>query len=560
MKTFNLRVVTLTAAMLVFTRGIPAADTFDVAIEVDAGRAGDEVTPIWRFFGADEPNYATMKDGRQLLGELGQLKKDDIYFRAHNLLSSGDGTPALKWGSTNVYTEDAAGNPRYDWRIIDGIFDAYLANGVRPFVQLGFMPQALSTAPASVPYKHSWRPGFDYNLISGGWGYPPRDYDRWSDLCFELTKHLVQRYGEAEVRGWWFETWNEPNGPAYWKASRDEFYKLHDYAIAGVRRALPSARVGGPHTAGHGGPYMEGFLDHITTGKNYATGEQGTPTDFLAFHAKGAPSFVDGHVRMGIQAHLATIDTGFKMIAARPALAGKPIVIGESDPEGCAACQGPRFGYRNGTMYSSYTAASFVRKHELAARHHVNLQGALTWAFEFEDQPYFAGFRQLASNGIDMPVINVFRMFSQMQGRRLPAKSSHQVSLDDILARGVGGDPDVGVMATRRDDSLAILVWHYHDDDVAGADAAIKVSVKGLRRGIPSVTHYRIDQLHSNSYAAWQRMGSPIAPDKGAYEALRAAAQLSVLEASETIVTRVGGSVQLSFALPRQGVSLLVVR
>ena len=555
-----LRLLSLTAAMLIFARGVPAADAFEVSIEVNASRAGEEVTPIWRFFGADEPNYATMKDGRQLLGELGMLKKDDVYFRAHNLLSSGDGTPALKWGSTNVYTEDAAGNPRYDWRIVDEIFDAYLSNGVRPFVQLGFMPQALSTAPASVPYKHSWRPGFDYNLISGGWGYPPRDYDRWSELCFELTRHLVQRYGEAEVRRWWFETWNEPNGPAYWKASREEFYKLHDYAIAGVRRALPTARVGGPHTAGHGGTYMEGFLDHITQGKNYATGEQGTPTDFLAFHAKGSPNFVDGHVRMGIQAQLATIDTGFRMIAARPALAGKPIVIGESDPEGCAACQGPRFGYRNGTMYSSYTAASFARKHELAARHHVNLQGALTWAFEFEDQPYFAGFRQLASNGIDMPVLNVFRMFSQMQGRGLPAKSSQQVSLDDILASGVGGNPDVGVMATRREDTVAILVWHYHDDDVAGPDAAVKLSIKGLRRGAPKVTHYRIDQQHSNSYAAWQRMGSPIAPDKASYDALRAAAQLTALDAAETTVLRVGGSVQLSFALPRQGVSLLLIR
>jgi xylan 1,4-beta-xylosidase len=154
----------------------------------------------------------------------------------------------------------------------------------------------------------------------------------------------------------------------------------------------------------------------------------------------------------------------------------------------------------------------------------------------------------------------VFRMFSQMQGKRLPAKSSHQVSLDDILVRGVGGDPDVGVMATRRDDALAILVWHYHDDDVAGPDAAIKVRIKGLRRGMPAVTHYRIDQLHSNSYAAWQRMGSPIAPDKAAYDTLRVAAQLSALDAAETTVTRVGGSVQLSFALPRQGVSLLVIR
>jgi xylan 1,4-beta-xylosidase len=536
---------------------VDAAEAFDVDIEVDARGQGAALTPVWRFFGADEPNYATMKDGRRLLAELGALKTGDVYFRAHNLLSSGDGTPALKWGSSNAYTEDAGGNPVYDWRIIDGIFDAYLSNGVKPFVQLGFMPQALSTAPASVPYKHSWRPGFDYNLISGGWGYPPRDYDRWSELCYQLTKHLVLRYGEAEVLGWWFETWNEPNGPAYWKSTAEEFYKLHDYAIAGVRRALPRARVGGPHTAGHGGAYMEGFLDHILTGRNHATGETGTPTDFLAFHAKGQPSFVDGHVRMGIQVHLATIDTGFRMIAARPQLAGKPVVIGESDPEGCAACQGPRFGYRNGTMYSSYTAASFARKHELAARHRVNLQGALTWAFEFEDQPYFAGFRQLASNGIEMPVLNVFRMFSRMQGHKVPARSSHQVSLDAILANGVRGEPDVGVMASRGESELAVLVWHYHDDDVVGPDARVQLNIAGLPRGTTKVTHFRIDEQHSNSYAAWRRMGSPIAPDKAAYDALRTAAQLTTLETAPDLRVA-SGKAQLSFSLPRQGVSLLI--
>ncbi len=547
----------LLAALLIGTAA--AADSFDVAIAVDATRGGEVLTPIWRFFGADEPNYATMKDGRQLLGELGALKKDDIYFRAHNLLSSGDGTPALKWGSSNAYTEDAAGNPAYDWRVLDGIFDAYLSNGVRPYVQLGFMPQALSSAPASMPYKHSWRPGFDYNLISGGWGYPPRDYQRWSDLCFELTKHLVARYGENEVMRWWFETWNEPNGPAYWKSTAQDFYKLHDFAVAGVRRALPGARVGGPHTAGHGGAYMEGFLDHITQEKNYATGEQGTPTDFLAFHAKGAPSFVDGHVRMGIKAQLDTIDTGFRMIAARPLLKGKPVIIGESDPEGCAACQGPRFGYRNGTMYSSYTAAVFARKYALAALHQVNLQGAVTWAFEFEDQPYFAGFRQLASNGLDMPVLNVFRMFGLMQGKQLPARSSAQVSLADILANGVGGAADVGVLASRNGDSIAILVWHYHDDDVAGPAAAVSLDVTGLRRAGTTVTHYRIDGEHSNSYAAWQRMGSPIAPDKAAYDTLRAAGQLAKLADAETQVQKSGDTLRLTFKLPRQGVSLLVI-
>ena len=534
-----------------------AAGSFPVKITVDARTRAGTFVPIWRFFGADEPNYATMKDGRQLLGELGVLRPGDVYFRAHNLLTSGDGTPAFKWGSTDVYREES-GSPRYDWRVIDGIFDAYLASGLKPYVELGFMPQALSTAPESLPYKHSWRPTISGASLDGGWAWPPRDYQRWSDLCFELTRHFVQRYGEEEVRRWWFETWNEANLAMYWHGTPEEFYKLHDFAIAGVRRALPTARVGGPDTAGHGGTFMEGFLDHITAGRNFATGETGTPVDFLSFHAKGSPTFVDGHVRMGIREQLQTIDQGFRMIAARAALAGKPIVIGESDPEGCAACQGPRLGYRNGTMYSSYTAASFARKYALAARHGVNLQGALTWAFTFEDQPYFAGFRQLASNGLDLPVLNVFRMLARMRGERVPAASSRQIALDDILANGVRGQADVGVLASRDERQLAVLVWHYHDDDVPGDDAAVELDLSGLPRQFTKLTHYRIDRDHSNSYAAWQRMGSPLTVDAAAYGALREAGQLARLDPADTPLRRTRARDEVRFTLPRQGVSLLV--
>ncbi len=189
------------------------------------------------------------------------------------------------------------------------------------------------------------------------------------------------------------------------------------------------------------------FLEHCLRGTNYATGKLGTPIDFISFHAKGSPAFVDGHVRMGIANQLRTINDGFRIVASFPELKGKPIVIGESDPDGCAACQGPQLGYRNGTMYSSYTAASFARKYDLADRHGVNLEGALTWAFEFEDQPYFAGFRVLATNGIDLPVMNVFRMFSLMGGRRLDAQSSGAVALDAILDGGVRGAPDVSALA-----------------------------------------------------------------------------------------------------------------
>ncbi len=538
--------------------GAPTEPPFPVTIQIDTAQPLGELKPIWRFFGADEPNYATMKDGRKLIGELGKLKPGSVYFRTHNLLNTGDGTPALKWGSTNAYTEDAQGKPIYNWSVIDRIFDTYLARGVRPYLQIGFMPQALSLQPE--PYQHEWRPGMKYDVISAGWAFPPKDYAKWSELVYQWTKHCIERYSRAEVEQWYFEVWNEPNGPAYWRSTPEEFSKLHDYAIAAVRRALPTARVGGPDVAGHGGKFMEGFLQHLVSGKNYATGEKGTPTDFLSFHAKGSPVFIDGHVRMGIANQLRTIDTGFAMIASVPELKTKPIVIGESDPEGCAACQGPQMGYRNGTMYSSYTAASFARKHELALKYGVNLEGALTWAFEFEDQSYFPGFRALASNGIDLPVLNVFRMFSQMGGQRLATHSSAEVPLDVMLKTGVREQPDVAAFASLEGRRLSIMVWHYHDDDVRGPDAAVEITATGLTRAGESaqLIHYRIDETHSNSYAEWKRLGSPIAPNDAQYIQLINAGQLAQLGPAEKILLEAGRAT-LKFTLPRQGVSLLVL-
>jgi xylan 1,4-beta-xylosidase len=536
-----------------------AADAaFPVTIKIDAARPQGELAPIWRFFGADEPNYASMKDGRKLLAELGQLGPHQVYFRAHNLLTTGDGTPALKWGSTNAYTEDAQGKPIYDWRIVDRIFDTYKERGLKPYAQIGFMPQALSIKPE--PYQHEWRPGLPYNKVYTGWAYPPRDYGKWAELVFQWVKHNVDRYGRAEVERWYWEVWNEPN-IAYWQATPDEFRKLHDSAVDAVRRALPTARVGGPDTAGGaGGKFLGDFLEHCLRGTNYATGKTGTPIDFLSFHAKGAPKVVDGHVQMGIANQLRTIDGAMAVIASFPELKTKPIVIGESDPEGCAACQGPQLGYRNGTMYSSYTAASFARKHDLAAKHGVNLEGALTWAFEFEDQPYFAGFRALASNGLDLPVLNVFRMFGKMGGRRLAVQSTADPGLEAMMRDGVRGNADVSALASLEPRKLSVLLWHYHDDDVPGPDAAVALSVSGLplAKGDARLQHYRIDETHSNSFAAWKRMGSPIAPDEKQYAELEAAGKLAQMEAPATVHVE-GGQATLPLALPRQAVSLIVL-
>ncbi len=534
-----------------------AGGPFPVTLRVDASQAKGELRPIWRFFGADEPNYAYMRNGRKLIGELGQLRPHDVYFRAHNLLTSGDGTPALKWGSTGAYQEDAAGAARYDWTIVDRIFDVYHERGVKPYVEIGFMPKELSVKPE--PYQHHWTPTARYEEIYTGWAYPPKDYARWAELVYQWTRHAVERYGRAEVESWYWEAWNEPN-IGYWRGTPEEFRKLHDFAIDAVRRGLPTARVGGPDTAGSGGQFMRDFLEHCLRGTNYATGRVGTPIDFVSFHAKGAPRFIDGHVRMGIAEQLRTIDDGFRIIASYPELKQKPIVIGESDPEGCAACQGPQLAYRNGTMYSSYTAASFAREHELADRRGVNFDGALTWAFEFENQPYFAGFRSLASNGIDKPVLNVFRMFSRMTGRRVPVTSSHAVELDTMLRDGVRGEPDVAGLASLDQRRLCLLAWHYHDDDLPGPEAAIEATFDHLplANGKARLEQFRIDEENSNGFAAWKEMGSPPQPTPEQYAELEKAGALAELHPAETVTVKDSRTV-IHLWLPRQAVSLLTL-
>jgi xylan 1,4-beta-xylosidase len=244
-----------------------------------------------------------------------------------------------------------------------------------------------------------------------------------------------------------------------------------------------------------------------------------------------------------------------------PELKSKPIVIGESDPDGCAACLGPQLGYRAGTMYSSYTAATFGREQALADKHGVNLEGALTWAFEFEDQPYFAGQRVLATNGIDLPVLNVFRMFSHMGGQRVETKSSGEVPLDTIIKDGVRAAPDVAALTSLEGNRLCVMVWHYHDDDLPGADAQVELALAHLPLAASSarLTHYRIDETHSNAFTVWKQLGSPTAPDEKQYAQMKAAGQLATITDAPATVAVADGAATLKFTLPRQAVSLLVL-
>ena len=479
-----------------------------VAITVHADKSTGTYKPIWSFFGADEPNYTYAANGQKLLRELSALSPAPVYFRTHNLFTTGNGEGSLKWGSTNVYTEKPDGTPVYDWTITDRIFDALTAAHVRPLVEIGFMPEALSTHPE--PYRHTFPKGDIYT----GWTYPPKDYGKWGALVHAYAAHMKERYGSA-VDGWLWEVWNEPD-IGYWHGTPEEYDRLYDVTANAIRGVLPQARIGGPESTGvassHAEAFLRQFLEHCSHGVNAATGGTGAPLDFISFHPKGRPATVDGHVRMDIGFQLRAVERGMRVVASYPEWKKTPIILGESDPEGCAACKGPANGYRNGSLYGVSVAEATMRIEELARRYGVTIEGAVTWAFEFEDQPYFAGFRELATNGVDKPVLNVFRMMGMLGGEWLETESTGALSLDDVVQGDAAGSRDVNAVATRNEREASILVWNYHDDDVPAPETLIDLTVQGLGAATVKEEEFRMDANHSNAYAVWQQMGSLAKP------------------------------------------------
>ena len=498
-----------------------------VTVSVFPDEIVGELRPIWNYYGYDEALTTLTPEGQHLLAELNALTAQPIRVRVHHLLTSGDGTLALKWSSTNVYTEDDAGNPIYDWSRLDQIMDALTAPGIEPFVQAGFMPQDLSSQPEPYTPKLTQR-GLPKDMVSGGAFYPPKDYQKWQDLIAAWVQHCVDRYGRARVESWLWEPWNEPESP-YWKGTLEEFFMLYDHFAAGVKSILPRARVGGPHVTDpgwkNGDRFMMAFLEHCRSGLNAATGEIGTPLDFVAFHAKGTTRLDEnGNVEMSLGNQLKTIDTYARIIASFPEFKDLPVYIGESDPEGCAGCPAtldPERDYRRTSQFAAYSAAAFMRKQDLMAQHDVRLEGAVSWAFTFHDQPWFNGLRAFTTNEVALPVLNAFRLFSRLEGQpRVRVENARMLATADIIAKGVRGQADVGAVATAGE----VLLWNYHD--VAGAGDPGAVTVRWPHRHNGPVELRRVDQTHGNAYTTWRALGEPQNPSADEIKTLHEAARM----------------------------------
>jgi xylan 1,4-beta-xylosidase len=261
---------------------------------------------------------------------------------------------------------------------------------------------------------------------------------------------------------------------------------------------------------------------------------------------------------------LRAVERGMKVIASYPEWKHTPIILGESDPEGCAACQGSQNGYRNGPLYGVSVAEATLRTYELASKYGVTVEGAVTWAFEFEDQPAFAGFRELATNGIDKPVLNVFRLFGMLGGKQaggnwVATESSGSLPLADVVDHSVAGAADVNAVATRNGREMDVLIWNYHDADAPVPAAQIHLTIDGLSGRGAIASEFRMDDTHSNAYRAWQQIGSPAHPTPDQAQQLEKAGALEQTVADHGVSVK-DGKAGIDLSVPRQGVVLVRLR
>jgi xylan 1,4-beta-xylosidase len=431
------------------------------------------------------------------------------YIRAHGILMD----------DPSVYTEDAQGHPQYHWSKVDRIYDMVRQDGLKPFVELSFMPRALAAHPGETTI-------FKYRAISS----PPKDYAKWEALVSALAQHLIDRYGREEVETWPFEVWNEPDlkdSPRFWSGSRDEYFRLYDYAATGIKRVDPNLKVGGPVVAFT--TFQEPFLRHVTTA-NYATGGHSTPLDFLDMH----------------NYFLAVSD--YRPLLRHYGMENLPIYFSE---------WGISPWYGDSVSDTAYSAAATVNGlfDSLDQVTSISYWTASDYFEESGDpkQMFHGGFGLIGLDGLRKPRYWAYFLL-------------HRLGTDRIAVSGEG-DGFGGLvqgMATRGEDgSVSVLLANATQQHAKAAGSAalarhVSLRVSGLRPGKAyQVEHDRIDNEHSNVYGAWQSMGSPKWPDAGSMAVLHTRDDLQTLVPVTSVTADARGEILLDFDMPMPAVSFV---
>ena len=493
---------------------VPAARLGEVSVLVDAARSTGPVQRPWRRIIGSEHLALLLRgegpgglDVGEDLASAFRIVRDELgveSVRAHAILHDVLG----------VYREDEDGAPVYDFDKVDLVIDRLLATGLRPVVELSFMPKAL----AADPDPHV----FDYvGLIS-----PPRDLDRWADLVEALVRHLVARHGVDEVATWGFEVWNEANIKVFWAGRQSDYFDLYDAAARAVKAVDERLLVGGPSTAAAG--WVDDLLHHAA--------ETGVPVDFVTTHTYGAPP-----------------------LDLRPILErfGRPDIPIWWTEWGVSPTHG-------GPVNDSVWGAPLVARGMRSAAGRVDALAYWVASDQFvelgvPEQLFHGGFGLLTIGGLRKPRFWAIAILERLGEAELACRVT-----------GDGGGSLVEAWASRDGDGVggdrvAVAIWNGTlDQTKTGGDAALSrhvtLEVTGLAAGEYRVEHHRVDDEHSNIVRTWEALGGGAWPTPETWARLRAADELEPLLTDERLRVGADGVAHLAFDLPMPAISFVEIR
>lgn len=443
-------------------------------VHIDANAAGQPFPHFWEeMFGSGRATLSLRDSYRQDLRAVKTITGFE-YVRFHGILDD----------DVDVYDEDKNGNPVYNFSYVDQIYDGLLANGVRPYVELSFMPPKLASREAHQAFWY-------HPVVS-----PPKDWERWDDLITKFAQHLVDRYGIDEVSHWYFEVWNEPNID-FWagEPKQSTYYELYDHTARDIKRVSPRLRVGGPSTAQ--AAWVSSFIAHDV--------QNNVPVDFVSTHVYGNDTA--DHV-FGTSENIPRSDMVCRAAkkvheevqsSARPQL---PVIFSEYNAS-----------YANepdvtDSVFMGPWLANTIRECDGLT----SMMSYWTFSDVFEEQgviktPFYGGFGLVAEGGVPKPAFNAFLLLHMLGTERLPADS------DSVLATRATGH------------KLNIVVWNYSAPETTGNTKEVTLEFSGLH-GRHKVLIYRLDARHGNALQAYAAMGKPASPTAQQYEELKNAAKL----------------------------------
>ena len=485
---------------VVLTAAIASAQTPDVIV-VDASAPAHPFPHFWeQMFGSGRAVLSLRDSYRQDMREVKQVT-DFHYVRFHAVFHDEFG----------IYDEDTQGTPVYNFSYLDQSYDGLLANGVRPFVELSFMPKKL----AAKEILHAF--WYKQNVS------PPKDYAKWDDLITQFAKHLVERHGIDEVSQWYFEVWNEPNID-FWggEPKQATYWDLYDHTARALKAVNPRLRVGGPSTAQ--AAWADAFIQHCS--------ENHVPVDFVSSHVYGNDRSEDifgthediPRDRMVCRAVKKVHDQiASSVMPTLPLIWSEFNASYKNEPEVTdAAYMGPWL-------------ADTLRQCDGLTE----MMSYWTFSDVFEEQgvvktPFYGGFGLIAAGGIPKPAFNTFKLLHELGDQRIELNS------------------DSALLTRKKDGSLVLAVWNYAPPEKEGTSKSVTVKFKGVHATKASVAI--LDPTHGDVHPTYAKMGSPPYPTQAQIRDLRKAAQLP------SPVTRSIRGGELTLTLPSYGLALITLK